>query len=120
MNDTSRRLNAVSPEVLPEHLRGIREQVLSKHIYVTEHSAPSDADYAEVVMIVARLKMEDEERDKLLDYLEGTHRAAKNHFEGYQSLIDGIVNWAGWAANRTRRLNGNETKAPAETPKVEA
>ncbi len=121
MNTYSRRVQAISPESLPEHLRGIREQVVGKHTTFTESSAPSESDYAEVVMIVARAKELDEaDRDKLLDYLESTHRSAKSTFERYQSLIDGIINWAGWAANWTRRNGSTDTKAPVETPLVKA
>lgn len=113
----NQRLRAIDSNVLPEHLSGIREHVLKGHAHrAREYDEVDGNDYSEAILVIARSKLTEKEREKLLDYIESTHIEFKRSKERYHDLIDGIISWAGWAANWTRRLGDNEAKPAPESP----
>lgn len=116
--DYSTRTALLSPTVLPEHLRAIRETVLGSYIGYGEHSAPNANDYAEIIMLVARADLDKNDRDKILQHLESSHHNLQHKHESLVKLIDGIISWTGWAANWTRRNKNDETKAPPQEVKA--
>lgn len=110
------RQSALSPNVLPEHLSGIREQVLKPHaIRAREHDEVDANAYSAAILLIARSKLSETEREKLLDYIESTHVNLRRSKERYHDLIDSVISWTGWAAHWTRRRNGGENACPPES-----
>lgn len=125
MSDTyTLRQAAISPQQLPEHLRGIRENVLNNHIYYRPESDDDSKRFAEIAFLLLAARKDatpaqGKAIDEIADYLKSLHQSYMERCERHHNLIDGIISWAGWAANWTRRLNGNETKAAVEEPAKE-
>ncbi len=116
----TRRTAALSPTVLPEHLRGIRETVLNPRnvsLYGPGYSGdePNDAELAEIAFALLKARKGGAEAiDKIADYIQRQHERQTRLYKAHQNLIDGIVSWTGWAANWTRRVKDDETKAPPQ------
>ncbi len=121
MSDTySRRTAALSPTILPVHLRGIREIVLNPRnvsLYGPGYGGgePDDAELAKVAFLLLKARKDGTEGiDTIADYIQCQHNRHKRLYETHENLIDGIIAWTGWATNWTRPLAGHETKAPPQ------
>ncbi len=128
MSTTYEQRNAdLAPTILPEHLKAIREVVLKGHLNDAEFSSlwPRADRLNEVLFNLMEIRKhipsDDSDAVEAFDdvvlYIRSQNRYHSDLWTQYQQLITGVVSWAMWATNWTKRLENDDKKSPPEVAK---